>query len=43
MTAPAAPHGISQFPASQSAFMPIASNIITVNAVSTPPPSAIST
>ena len=42
-TAPIAPHGISQSWAIQSGFRPMALNIIIVNAVSTPPPSAIST
>ena len=43
MTAPIAPHGISQPWANHSAFIPMALNIISVKAVSTPPPSAMST
>jgi hypothetical protein len=43
MTAPAAPHGISQPPTNQSGFMSMAENIMNVNAVATPPPSAMST
>ena len=43
MTAPIAPHGMSQSWAIHSGFMPMAANIIIVNAVSTPPPSAMST
>ena len=43
MTAPAAPHGMSQSRAIQSGFKPMAANIIIVNPVSTPPPSAMST
>ncbi len=42
-TAPAAPHGTSQSSAIQSGFMPMAVNIIIVNAVNTMPPSAMST
>ena len=43
MTAPIAPQGMIHCPASHSTLIPIASNIITVKAVSTPPPSAMST
>ena len=43
MTAPAAPHGISQPPTNHAAFMSMAENIMTVKAVTTPPPSAMST
>ena len=43
MTAPAAPHGISQPATNQSAFISMAANIIKVKPVKTPPPSAMST
>ena len=43
MTAPAAPHGISQGPTNHSGFMSMAENIMTVKPVKTPPPSAMST
>ena len=43
MTAPAAPHGTSQPKANHLASIPMASNIITVKPVRTPPPSAMST
>jgi hypothetical protein len=43
MTAPAAPHGISQGPINHSGLMPIDANIIAVKPVNTPPPSAMST
>ena len=42
-TAPIAPQGTSQSWAIQSGFIPMAVNIIIVNAVSTPPPRAMST
>ncbi len=43
MTAPIAPHGISQPCANHSAFVLMAWNIISVKPVRTPPPSAMST
>ena len=43
MTAPAAPHGISQPPMNHSGFISMAENIMTVKPVTTPPPSAMST
>ncbi len=43
MTAPAAPHGISQPATNQSGFISMAENIMNVKAVVTPPPSAMST
>lgn len=42
MTAPIAPQGTSHPAMNQSAFLSIASNSITVKAMSTPPPKAIS-
>ena len=43
MTAPAAPHGISQPATNQSGFIPMALNIMNVKKVMTNPPSAMST
>ena len=43
MTAPIAPHGISQPATNQAAFISMAWNIIIVKPVRTPPPSAMST
>ncbi len=42
MTAPIAPHGISQPPANHLAFIPMAWNIVTVSPVRTAPPNAMS-
>ena len=43
MTAPAAPHGISQPATNQSGFMSMARNIMNVKRMTTNPPSAMST
>jgi hypothetical protein len=42
-TAPAAPHGSNQYEMNASGSIPMLSNMATMNAVRTPPPSAIST
>jgi hypothetical protein len=43
ITAPAAPQGISQPPINHAGFISMAENNMAVKAVTTPPPSAIST
>ena len=43
MTAPAAPHGISQPPMNHPGFISMAENNMAVKPVTTPPPSAMST